>query len=106
MSKELADALDAAAAAAALAAPVLPGPGGIIAQIVAIATKTAASFAREGKDPVREIERIHSAEAGVASVNANFNQRIAERFPRKPVDHAAETVPSPPPSDPYEESKP
>lgn len=91
MSKELQSVLDTVAQGAQLLGGYLPGPGGIVAKVIGIAVSSAAAFAKAGKDPVIEIERIHSADPLVTSVHGDWQRSIDERFGPRP-----DAVPPPP----------
>jgi hypothetical protein len=87
------------AALAAVAPPVAP-----IAAIIGIAMRSAAGFARAGKDAVIEIQRIHSAEPGVKHIHDEWEDFIAKRRWKTP-DNEVPEAPDPPAvdaDDPYE----
>lgn len=94
MSKELQTTLDGIAHAAQALGAALPGPGGVVAKIVGIAVSSAAAFARAGKDPLVEIQRIHSSDPLVRKVHDGWDEAIQQKFGVLDVG-----------DDPYEEEK-
>jgi hypothetical protein len=94
MSKELQTTLDGIAEAAQALGAALPGPGGVVAKIVGIAVSSAAAFARAGKDPLVEIQRIHSSDPLVRKVHDGWDEAIQHKFGVLDVG-----------DDPYEEDK-
>ena len=106
MPSELSKVLDAVGSFAELVGKTPPHPAaGIVANIIAITMKSAAAFARSGMDPVAEIQRIHSADAGVADVIAQREKALRDKFwiksapPPAPLDSVPpppDTQPSPP----------
>ncbi|MHC4854652.1 MAG: hypothetical protein ACYTF5_21830 [Planctomycetota bacterium] len=98
------------AKAAQLVGTALPGPGGIVAKIIGIAASSALAFAKAGKDPVAEIQRIHSSDPLVAGVHDGWNDLIKDRFgprepvPPPPVPPPPDTHPSPS-TDPYDDEE-
>lgn len=100
----LADVLEALATAATGLGTAVPGVGGIVAKIASITFGSAAAFARAGRDPVAEIQRIHSADESLKRVHDEWEEVIKAKFPT--------SVPPPPPtersgdgSDVYEEEE-
>ncbi len=99
MSDDVASALDTASEITKMVGAV-PGPIGIIARIASLALKAGSAFAKAGKDPVKAIERILSADPEVAAVHAGWNDYAAELFgqpaPSTPPTGRRKTDPPPP----------
>lgn len=75
----LVSALESAAHAAG-ALKTAAFPVGIIAAITELALKAGIGFAKAGKDPVGEIERILSAEPEVKKVHDEWDNRLDDKF--------------------------
>lgn len=74
-------ALDAVAKAATAAATALPGIAGVVAKIASVAFSSAAAISKAGRDPVKEITRMHSSKSGRDAVADEVADIIRERFP-------------------------
>lgn len=94
---DIKEALTAAAGGAAALAPVLPGPAGIVAGIVAAALGSAASLLDQGQTPEQIVAAMHRARRIDTSVeDAAVDALVAAKPPAQhvviqPVDpaHAA-----------------
>lgn len=110
---ELSEVLDSVASVSRVAAGALSGPPAVVARIVSVALDTAAAFARAGRDPVAEIERIHAADPALRAVHAGWDKLIEDKFgtPSEPPPAADTPEPvTPPPdtepgADPYDEEE-
>jgi len=80
MSDELSQVLSTAAQAAGVLGTTLGGPAAIAAQIAGIALNSAASFAKAGKDPLVEIQRMHSADPMLEGVREEWERLIRDKF--------------------------
>jgi len=88
------------------AAASLTGVPAIIVAIGSIVLKSAAAFARAGKDPVVEIKRIHDADPLLKAVHEEWERIIREKFPTpSEPPRARDTLPAAGPvdDDPYED---
>ncbi len=74
--------LDTIATVAGKVAPLVPGPGSAILAIASTAFSSAAALQRAGKDPVKEIERIHAADPVVAEVREAWKDELDRRWPK------------------------
>lgn len=97
-------------AEAALALVPSPGPVGRAAEIAAIAFDAAADMARDGRDPVAELSRIHGVDPLMRSLGREAERRFPQSSPALEPE-APDTVPfsrPPPESEPFddEESRP
>ena len=106
--QEIADILDGIAAAAAGAAGPLAatGPvGPIIAGVVAVALKAAATFERAGKDSVAEILRLHSKDPMLQTVRSDWEKFVQDNFPPRsePPPAPDDTLKNAGTDDPYPE---
>jgi hypothetical protein len=95
------EALGATATAADALSATLPFPGNIIAAIVGVALKAGEAFAKEGKDPAKEIARILHSDPAVKKVHLDWERLLDERFGRR--EETTPDVASPPPIDPHED---
>lgn len=68
------------AALTADAASVAPGSAGAVAKIVASALHLAEGFARTGRDPLAEIERIKAADPLLQAVEGDWQQAMKDKF--------------------------
>ena len=84
-NEDIAGVLDGIAGVAEASTAPLASLGipGIIAGVTAIAFRSAAAFARAGKNPVIEIKRIHDQDPLLQTVRADWEKFIAEHFPKK-----------------------
>jgi hypothetical protein len=104
VAKTLDDIAGAMGTAAAALAPT--GIPGIIASIGAIVLKSAAAFARAGKDPIVEIKRIHDADPMLKAVHDEWESVLKNKFPsRSEPPRAPDTLPAGAPlsDDPFED---
>ncbi len=79
-SKTLADALNAVSAAAGAAAGLLPGVGSAVASVISMGARLGAAFARIGKDPVKELERIHDSDPLLKQVEEDWRKALEEKW--------------------------
>jgi hypothetical protein len=98
----------AASGADALGSALAPkyAEADVITKIIGIALRSGAKFAAAGKDPVAEIQRIHSADPLLKDVEEDWNDHLNRRFPRSEPPEPArdpDEVPTAPPSDDYED---
>lgn len=76
---EIKDVLSAAEAAA-IASSAVPGPVGVVAQILAATLGAAGALAGAGHDPVEHIQRILAADPLLASARSDFDAEMRKKF--------------------------
>jgi len=84
------DVLDGIAATVTALAPSLPGPFSVAAQVAAIALGSASEIAKAGKDPVKEIARLHSSHPLVKGAEGRVQALVDAKF-GKAADKDQET---------------
>jgi hypothetical protein len=66
--------------AAAVASSAVPGPVGIVSQILAATLGAAGALVSAGHDPVEHIQRILAADPLLAAARSDFDARMREKF--------------------------
>ena len=77
---EVLEALQVVNSAIKSIAPAVAGPIGIVLRIVGVTMDAAIMIASSGKDPLKEIERIHDADPELQKMREAWSARIDEKF--------------------------
>jgi hypothetical protein len=81
-NSELTQVLRHVSTAATVAAPVIPGVGGIVLGVVSRALALAADFAAAGRDPIKEIQRVRDLDPLLTQVEQGWQDELNRRFPK------------------------
>jgi len=58
----------------------IPGTGGLVVGVVAVALRFASDLAKQGIDPAEHLERIHAADESLVGIEGSWAQRLREKF--------------------------
>lgn len=58
----------------------IPGTGGLVVGVVAVALRFAADLADQGINPAEHLERIHAADMALIGIEGSWAQKLHEKF--------------------------